>query len=88
MLQNARVIAFTVSELLRKKQQGEGGGELTPSRLGLNGQGLPDKTADLGDEYGKIPSVTIGDSAFLRFSWLLKKISTVTLMINRKDITI
>ena len=38
----------------------------------LNGQGLPDKTVALGDEYGKIPLVTIGDSAFLRFSCFLK----------------
>ena len=34
----------------------------------LNGQGFPDKTLDFGDEYGKIPLVTIGDSAFPRFS--------------------
>ena len=33
----------------------------------LNGQGLPYKTVDLGDKYGKIPLVTIGDSAFARF---------------------
>ena len=38
----------------------------------LNGQGLPDKTVDLGNEYGKIPLVTIRDSAFPRFSWLRK----------------
>ena len=38
----------------------------------LNGQGLPDKIVNLGDEYDKIPLVTIGDSAFPRFSWLLK----------------
>ena len=53
----------------------------------LNGQGLPDKTVDFGEEYGKIPLVTNGDSPFPRFSWLLK-ISTVTLMVNGKDITI
>ena len=37
MLQNARVTAFTVSELLRENQQGgkEGGGGGEP-RLGLN----------------------------------------------------
>ena len=34
----------------------------------LNRQGLPDKTVDLGDDYSKIPLVTIGDSAFPRFS--------------------
>ena len=38
----------------------------------LNGQGLPDKIIDLGDEYGKIPLVTIRDSDFPRFSWLRK----------------
>ena len=30
MLQNASVTAFTVSELLRKNQQGRGGGGITP----------------------------------------------------------
>ena len=39
MLQNARVAAFTVSELLRENQKG-GGGRITPihpaSRLGLS----------------------------------------------------
>ena len=38
----------------------------------LSGQGLPEKTVDLGDEYGKITLITIGDSAFPWFSWLLK----------------
>ena len=38
----------------------------------LNGQGLPDKIFDLRDEYGRIPLVTIGDSDFPSFSWLLK----------------
>ena len=44
----------------------------------LNGLGLPDKTVDLRDEYGKIPLVTIGDSAFSRFSWLLKNFNCNT----------
>ena len=44
----------------------------------LNGQGLPDKTVDLRDEYSKIPLVTIGDSAFPRFSWLLKNFNCNT----------
>ena len=36
MLRNARVTAFTISELLRENQQvGEGGGCNSPSRLGL-----------------------------------------------------
>ena len=33
MLQNARVTAFTVSELLRKNQQGGRGGELPPIQI-------------------------------------------------------
>ena len=33
----------------------------------LNGQDLPDKTFDFGEEYGKIPLLTTGDSAFPRF---------------------
>ena len=35
MLQNARVAAFTVSELLRENQQGGRGITLLPLRLGL-----------------------------------------------------
>ena len=37
----------------------------------LSGRALPDRKINLGD-YGDIPLVTIGDSAFPRFSWLLK----------------
>ena len=44
----------------------------------LNGQGLPDKTVDLGDEYGKIPLVTTGDSTSTRFSWLLNNFNCNT----------
>ena len=44
----------------------------------LNGQGLPNKTVGFRDEYGKIPLVTIGGSAFLRFSWLLKNFNCNT----------
>ena len=44
----------------------------------LNRQGLPDKTVDLGDEYGKIPLVAIGDLAFPSFSWLLKNFNCNT----------
>ena len=47
MLQNAKIIAFTISELLRENQQGREGGKITklpppprrsllPFRLGLN----------------------------------------------------
>ena len=53
----------------------------------LNGQGLPDKTVDLEDEDGKIPLVTTGDSAFPRFSWLLKNFNCNT-NDEREDITI
>ena len=37
-IQNARVTAFTISELLRENQQGGGGGKITPlpPRLGLS----------------------------------------------------
>ena len=44
----------------------------------LNVQGLPDKTVDLGNEYWKIPLVTIGDSAFPRFLWILKNFNCNT----------
>ena len=44
----------------------------------LKGEGLPNKTIDLGEEYGKLPLITIGDSAFPRFPWLLKGFSTNT----------
>ena len=44
----------------------------------LNGQGLPDKTVDFGEEYGKIPLVAIGESALLKFSWLLKNFNCNT----------
>ena len=44
----------------------------------LNGQGLPDKTVDLGDEYDNIPLVAIGDSTFPRPSWLLKNFNSNT----------
>jgi hypothetical protein len=37
----------------------------------LNGRVLPDRKINLGD-FGDIPLVTIGDSAFPRFSWLVK----------------
>ena len=41
--------------------------------LGItDGQCIPDKTIHLGEKFGEIPLVTIGDSAFPRHSWLLK----------------
>ena len=33
MLQNSRVTAFAISELLRKNQHGDGGGEFPPTPL-------------------------------------------------------
>ena len=44
----------------------------------LNGQSFPDKTVDLRDEYRKIPLAIVGDSAFPRFSWLLKNFNCNT----------
>ena len=44
----------------------------------LRGQGLPNKTINLGDEFGEIPLVTIGDSAFPRFPWLVKGFNSMT----------
>ena len=38
----------------------------------IGGRVIPNKTITLGDSYGEIPFVTIGDSAFPRFAWLLK----------------
>ena len=38
----------------------------------INGSGIPDKAINLGNDVGEIPLVTIGDSAFPRFPWLLK----------------
>ena len=38
----------------------------------MDGKVLPNKVINLGDNYGEIPLVTIGDSAFPRFPWLLK----------------
>ena len=40
--------------------------------ISLNGKTLPNKAINLGEKYGEIPLVTIGDCAFLRHSWLLK----------------
>ena len=37
----------------------------------LSGRALPDQKINLGG-FGDIPLVTIGDSAFPRFSWLIK----------------
>ena len=38
----------------------------------IDGKSLPDKTIHLGEKYGEIPHVTIGDIAFPRHSLLLK----------------
>ena len=42
------------------------------SKKTLQGIGLPNKTVSLGEDLGKIPLVTIGDSAFPRHAWLVK----------------
>ena len=47
------------------------------SRKIMAGQGLPNKTVIL-DDYGKIPLVTVGDSTFSRFSWLVKAFNSNT----------
>ena len=47
-------------------------------RKNLEGAGLPSKTFDLGEKYGKLSLITIGDSAFPTFLWLLKGFSTNT----------
>ena len=38
----------------------------------VDGKTLPNKAINLGEKYGEIPLVTIGDCAFPRHSWLLK----------------
>ena len=45
----------------------------------LHGDALPNKTVNLGDDYGEIPLVTIGDSAFPRFPWLVKGFNSNTI---------
>ena len=37
----------------------------------INGNLIPDRVVQLGD-FGEIPLVTIGESAFLQFAWLIK----------------
>ena len=37
-----------------------------------DGGGLPQMYVDLGDGFGEIPLVTVGDSAFPQFAWLVK----------------
>ena len=37
----------------------------------INGNVIPDRVVQLGD-FGEIPLVTIGDSAFPQFAWLIK----------------
>ena len=37
----------------------------------VNGNIIPDKAIQLGD-FGQIPLVTVGDSAFPQYSWLVK----------------
>ena len=44
----------------------------------LDGQVLPNKSINLGDKFGEIPLVTVGDSAFPRYAWLVKGFSDTT----------
>ena len=37
-----------------------------------SGGGLPHNVLDLGDGFGEVPLVTVGDSAFPQFAWLVK----------------
>ena len=37
----------------------------------INGSEIPDRVVQLGD-FGQIPLVTIGDTAFPQFAWLIK----------------
>ena len=43
----------------------------------MAGQGLPNKTVGL-DDYWESPLVTVGDSVFASFSWLVKAIKNNT----------
>ena len=38
----------------------------------LDGKVPPNKPINLGDKFGEIPLVTVGDSAFPRYAWLVK----------------
>ena len=42
------------------------------------GEKIPNKTIILGDDIGEIPLLTIGDSAFSRFEWLIKRFNEQT----------
>ena len=44
----------------------------------LDGKVLPKKSINLGDKFGEIPLVTVGDSAFPRYAWLVKGFSDTT----------
>ena len=44
----------------------------------LDGKVLPNKSINLGDKFGEIPLVTVGDSAFPRYAWLVKGFSDTT----------
>ena len=43
----------------------------------INGNGIPDRVVQLGD-IGEIPLVTIGDSHFPQFAWLIKAYNETT----------
>ena len=54
----------------------------------VSGRALPDKTINLGDEYGEIPQVTIGNSAFPRYQWLLKCFPNTTKDVKEKHFSV
>ena len=43
-----------------------------------NGEKIPNKTINLGDDIEETPLVTVGDSAFPRFEWLIKSFNENT----------
>ena len=44
----------------------------------VEGEYIPERSLDLGGNIGEIPLVTVGDSAFPRYTWLLKCFSDTT----------
>ena len=94
LLQNAKVTAFTVSELLRENQQGRGD-KITPLPTQVRVKELPPPSlhtlyawgAARVTEKGKIYSILLiprGDSSFLIADTLLASFRSKTLLISRK----
>ena len=53
-------------------------GSTHDARLLQSSKVLPNKSINLGDKFGEIPLVTVGDSAFPRYAWLVKGFSDTT----------